>query len=187
MKNSKTVYQDIHKDIIDNCRKRDRKAQFQIYKLYYKNMYNISLRIVNDSQEAEDIMQESFLAGFEKIESYSGQVSFGAWLKRIVINKSLDAVKKRKIDLLSIDNQGEFPDKIEEETEMDYIKLQVEEIHRCIKLLPDGYRIILSLYLLEGYDHEEIGTILNISAATSRSQYSRARQKLTGLIKKTAL
>jgi RNA polymerase sigma factor (sigma-70 family) len=109
MKNSKPVYLNIHQDIIDNCRKGDRKAQFQIYKLYYRNMYNISLRIVNETQEAEDIMQESFLSAFENIDTYSGKVSFGAWLrKRIVINRSLDALKKRKIDFLSIDDAAEL-------------------------------------------------------------------------------
>lgn len=184
MKKSKTVFQDLHKDILDNCRKRDRKAQFQIYKLYYRNMFNISLRIVNDTMEAEDIMQESFLSAFENIDSYEGKVSFGAWLKRIVINRSLDATKKRKMDLFSIDENPELPDAEKEDNDKEFINLQVEKVHRCIKLLPDGYRIILSLYLLEGYDHEEIGEILNISSSTSRSQYARARIKLAELLKK---
>ncbi len=183
MKNSKPVYQNVHQDLIDNCRKGDRKAQFQIYKLYYRNMYNISLRIVNDTQEAEDLMQESFLSAFENIDTYGGKVSFGAWLKRIVINRSLDALKKRKIDLLSIDDAEGLPAGADEDTDQESLNLQVEEIHRCIRLLPDGYRIILGLYLLDGYDHEEIGEILGISASTSRSQYYRARSKLAGLIR----
>ncbi|MGF1586991.1 MAG: RNA polymerase sigma factor [Bacteroidales bacterium] len=183
MKNSKNVYKNIHQDIIDSCRKGDRKAQFQLYKLYYKNMYNLSLRIINDSQEAEDIMQESFLSAFEKMGSYSGEVSFGAWLKRIVINKSLDAVKKRKIDFLNLDESaGNLPPEVEAD-DFEEVSLQVEKIHKCINLLPDGYRIVLSLYLLEGYDHEEIAEILNISASTSRSQYTRARHKLYELLK----
>jgi len=184
MKNSKPVYQNVHQDLIDNCRKGDRKAQFQIYKLYYRNMYNISLRIVNDTQEAEDIMQESFLSAFENIDTYGGKASFGAWLKRIVIHRSLDALKKRRIDILSIDDAAELPAGADEDADQESLNLQIEEIHRCIKLLPDGYRIILGLYLLEGYDHEEIGEILDISASTSRSQYARARSKLAGLISK---
>lgn len=187
MKNSKPVYQNIHQDLIDNCRKGDRKAQFRIYKLYYRNMYNISLRIVNDTQEAEDIMQESFLSAFEHIESYEGQVSFGAWLRRIVINRSLDALKKKKADILSLDEAHEAASSVDEESDPEMVNLQVEEIHRCIKLLPDGYRIILSLYLLEGYDHEEIGEILDISSSTSRSQYTRARTKLASLIRERGL
>lgn len=183
MENSNSVYLNVHQKLIDNCRKKDRKAQFEIYKLYYKNMYNISLRIVNDSQEAEDIIQESFLSAFENIDNYSGKVSFGAWLKRIVINRSLDAVKKNKADLLNIDEDTDIPDENFEEYENENIQLQAEEIHRCIKLLPEGYRVIISLYLLEGYDHEEISEIMNISASTSRSQYTRARHKLYSMLK----
>jgi RNA polymerase sigma factor (sigma-70 family) len=185
MKNSKSVYRNIHQDVIDNCKKGNRKAQFQLYKLYYRDMYNLSLRIINDTQEAEDIMQESFLSAFENIGSYSGQVSFGAWLRRIVINNSLDAIKKRKKDFLNLEeDKNPVPAEDEQDNEdQEVIQLQVEKIHRCIKLLPDGYRIILSLYLLEGYDHEEIGEILNISASTSRSQYTRAKSKLHTLLK----
>jgi RNA polymerase sigma factor (sigma-70 family) len=184
MKKSKSVYQNIHQEIIDNCRKGDRKAQYQLYRLYYRNMYNISLRILNDRQEAEDIMQESFLSAFEKIDSYSGEVSFGAWLKKIVINRSLDALKKRKIILTDIDEvEGQIPVVDDDEDSREQVRLQAEEIHRCIRLLPDGYRIVLSLYLIEGYDHEEIAEILNISPSTSRSQYTRARSRLYALLK----
>ncbi len=153
MKKSKPVCHNLHQDIIDNCRKGDKKAQFRLYKLYYRNMFNISLRILNDTGQAEDIMQESFLSAFEKIDSYEGKVSFGAWLKRIVINRSLDALKKRKAGIISIDNAAELPEVNDEDTGEELINLQVEKIHKCIKLLPDGYRIILSMYLLEGYDH----------------------------------
>jgi RNA polymerase sigma-70 factor (ECF subfamily) len=96
MANAEAAFRNIHQDLVDGCRTGDQKSQFKIYKLYYKAMYNTSLRIVNDTMEAEDIMQESFLSAFEKIDSYSGTVSFGAWLKRIVINRSLDALSRRK-------------------------------------------------------------------------------------------
>ncbi len=177
--------QNIHQDIIDNCRKRERKAQFQIYRLYYRNMYNISLRIVNDPDEAEDIMQEAFLAAFEKIDSYRGEVSFGAWLKRIVINKSLDFIKKKRIELVNLDEDAGvhgYGDGTEEADSL--MEPRLDLIHKCIRMLPDGYRIILSLYLLEGYDHQEIAEILGISASTSRSQYARARQKLSMMVRK---
>lgn len=183
MKESNPVYHNIHQDIIDSCRKRDRKAQFQLYRLYYRNMYNLSLRILNDPVEAEDIMQESFLSAFENIDHYGGQVSFGAWLKRIVINRSLDELKKRRGDLITLDEGTELPGTNEDNDDEEYIRLQAEEIHRCIRLLPDGYRIILSLYLLEGYDHEEIAEIMNITSSTSRSQYTRARKKLAAMLK----
>jgi RNA polymerase sigma-70 factor (ECF subfamily) len=96
MANAEAAFRNLHQDLLDGCKTGDQKAQFKIYKLYYKAMYNTSLRIVNNTMEAEDIMQEAFLSAFEKIDTYSGTVSFGAWLKRIVINRSLDALSRRK-------------------------------------------------------------------------------------------
>jgi len=176
-----TLYKNIHQDVIDRCRKGEQKAQFQIYKLYYKAMFNTSFRIVNDRMEAEDIMQEAFLKAFDKIHTYSGKVSFGAWLKRIVINHSLDELKKKKIELDSLEDSVYNPEeeeKAEEEEDETEIWNKVEEIREAINGLPDGYRIVLSLYLLEGYDHEEIAEILNMTSSTSRSQYTRAKNKL---------
>ena len=92
-----TLYKNIHQEIIDECREGSQKAQFQLYKLYYKAMYSVSIRIINDEMEAEDVMQEAFLSAFEKMHTYKGEVSFGAWLKRIVVNRSLDYLKKRKV------------------------------------------------------------------------------------------
>jgi len=174
------LYKNIHQDVIDRCRKGEQKAQFQIYKLYYKAMYNTSYRIVNDRMEAEDIMQESFLKAFDKIDTYSGKVSFGAWLKRIVINHSLDELKKKKVELDSLeDNIYDIEeDETEEEEDEKETWEKVEEIREAINELPAGYRIVLSLYLLEGYDHEEIAEIMNMTSSTSRSQYTRAKKKL---------
>jgi len=184
--NVEATYRNIHQDLIDGCRNGDQKAQFQIYKLYYKAMYNTSLRIVSDTMEAEDIMQESFLSAFEKIETYSGTVSFGAWLKRIVINRSLDALNRRKMIFEDIEGHHEIRDTSSEETMyVEDINSKIEEVKNAIERLPDGYRIILSLYLIEGYDHDEIAEILNISSSTSRSQLSRAKQKLIGELRKS--
>jgi RNA polymerase sigma factor (sigma-70 family) len=174
MANVEAAFRNIHQDLLDGCKTGDQKAQFQIYKLYYKAMYNTSLRIVNDTMEAEDIMQESFLSAFEKIETYSGTVSFGAWLKKIVINRSLD------IDA----HTGIRDEGTDEITRKEDIDIQVEEVKEAINRLPDGYRIILSLYLLEGYDHDEIAEIMSISSSTSRSQLSRAKLKLISELKK---
>ena len=177
------AYTNIHQDLIDRCREGDREAQFGIYDLYYKAMYNTSLRIVKVPVEAEDIMQESFLSAFEKIETYSGTVSFGAWLKKIVVNRSLDSIKKQRMIFETMDEK--FAADIGEESVMDEIPADMDKIRDAIMNLPEGFRIVLSLYLLEGYDHEEIGQILNISNSTSRSQYTRARQKLAELLKKS--
>jgi len=181
MNKQENIYRNIHQDIIERCKSGEQKAQFQLYKLYYKAMYNTCLRIVNDSLEAEDIMQEAFLKAFEKMKTYKGEVSFGAWLKRIVINHSLDELRKRKLDMESIeDSFFELKEKkdVKERINEEEVILKAEEIRDEINNLPDGYRIVLSLYLIEGYDHDEISEILNISSSTSRSQCARAKQKL---------
>jgi len=185
MANVEAAFKNLHQDLLDGCKSGDQRAQFQIYKLYYKAMYNTSLRIVNDTMEAEDIMQESFLSAFEKIDTYSGTVSFGAWLKKIVINRSLDALGKKKAIFEDIEPHiGIRDDGPEDQLRKEEVDLRVEEVKDAINRLPDGYRIILSLYLLEGYDHDEIADILNISSSTSRSQLSRAKQKLISELKK---
>jgi len=185
MANVEAAFKNLHQDLLDGCKTGDQRAQFQIYKLYYKAMYNTSLRIVNDNMEAEDIMQESFLSAFEKIDTYSGTVSFGAWLKKIVINRSLDALGKRKAVFEDIESHAGIRDEGPDETvRSEEVDVRVEEVKEAIESLPDGYRVILTLYLLEGYDHDEIAEILNISSSTSRSQLSRAKQKLIGELKK---
>lgn len=172
------MYINIHQPLIDKCRQNDKEAQFSLYKLYYRSMYNTSLRIVNNSDDAEDIMQESFLTAFQKIASYKGEVSFGIWLKRIVINRSLDYLRKRRVEFEEI--RSDMP-LVEEEME-ETATYQAEEVKKALFQLPDGYRTILSLLLLEGYDHEEVSEILGISNVTSRTQFCRAKQHLRTLL-----
>ena len=184
MENVEAAFRNIHQDLIDDCKAGDQKAQFQVYKLYYKAMYNTSLRIVNDTMEAEDVMQEAFLSAFEKIHTYSGTVSFGAWLKKIVVNRSLDALGRRKAIFEDIETHTGIRDNGPEEASYkEELEAKVEEVKAAIEGLPEGYRVILSLYLIEGYDHDEIAEMLNISSSTSRSQLSRAKQKLVSEIK----
>jgi len=174
-------YKNIHQELINECKAGNSKAQFEVYKLYYKAMYNTSLRIVNNQQDAEDIMQEAFLSAFDKIDTYVGEVSFGAWLKRITINKSLDYLRKNKVTFTQIDDK--ISNSIEDIDEVfidDSVRL--EKVNKAIEKLPDGYRLILSLYLLEGYDHDEISQILEISPVTSRTQLLRAKKKLKEIL-----
>ena len=180
------AYINIHQEIIDACKAGERNAQFRIYKLYYKAMYNTSLRIVNDTMEAEDIMQESFLQAFQRIHSYTGQGSFGSWLKRIVINKSLDAIRKRKNLVALEDETLEFPD-ITEENREEEIRLQIGEVKEAIGGLPEEYRVIITLFLLEQYSHEEISEMLNISNNLSRTRLVRAKQKVMKILKEKKL
>ena len=178
-----TLYQNIHQDLIDRCRKGDTKAQFELYKLYYKPMYNVSLRMVGNEVEAEDVMQEAFFKAFTKFDTYEGKVSFGAWLKKIVINRSLDQLKKRKVKFEELNEK--IPD--EDTPVLDLSEIQLEQFKKTVRQLPDGYRVVLSLYLLEGYDHDEISQILGISNVASRTQYMRAKNKLRQLLQKEEL
>lgn len=179
-----TTYIDIHSELIGLCRKHDSTAQFKLYKLYYKAMFNTSLRIVNQHADAEDIMQEAFLTAFSKIDSFKGEVSFGAWLKRIVVNLSLDYLRKKKKVQMVYDTEGltlgtETPSYFCDEKDEAVVLQKVQE---TIPNLPDGYRIIFTLHLIEGYDHEEIAEILKITPSTSRSQLARAKKKLIEML-----
>lgn len=174
-----TVYIDKHAELVNECRTGNRKAQFELYKLYAKAMYNVALRIVNDDTEAEDVLQEAFLDAFNRISDFRQESTFGLWLKQIVINRSINYLRKRKVELVSLDEVEIADDPIYEESET---QLKVEAIKDAMSELPDGYRVVLTLYLFEGYDHEEISHILKISENTSRSQYMRAKRKLNSLL-----
>ena len=184
--NQKVSSMNLQQDLIDGCRKGDQKSQFRIYKLYYKAMYNISLRIVNDPMEAEDIMQESFLSAFEEIGKYSGTVSFGAWLKSIVQNRSIDSLRRNsKMKYENIENVNEPADDFAEvQYNNDDPDLTMNRILDIIRQLPAKAGTIFSLYFLEGYDYEEISEILSISSSTSRSQLSRARHRFVSEFKR---
>lgn len=164
--------------MLDRCRRGDSKAQFEIYRLYYKAMYNSSLRIVGLTDAAENIMQDSFLSAFSKLNTYRGEVSFGAWLKRIVINNSLDYLRKKKVVFEELHENLPVWDEKPSEIE----NITIEEVKSAISLMPDGYRAVLSLVLFEGYNHEEVSRILGIRNVSSRTQYSRARKKLQELL-----
>ena len=169
-------YQDVNQHVIDKCREGDNRAQYELYKLYSKAMFNVSMRITNDYAEAEDVLQDAFVSAFKNLKAYKSEASFGSWLKKIVINASINAIRKRRSELVPLDEQlvGEIADEYSE----DETGWQVEKVRRAIQKLPDGYRVVLSLYLLEGYDHAEIGEVLSITESTSKSQYSRAKKKL---------
>jgi RNA polymerase sigma-70 factor (ECF subfamily) len=161
---------------VERCKAGDRKAQYELYKLYAKAMFNVSMRITNDYAEAEDVLQEAFLNAFQNMHTFRGDATFGSWLKTIVVNKAVGQVKKRRLSLVAIDDKDYA--EVHESINEDELQLQVAGLRKAIQKLPDGYRVVLSLYLLEGYDHSEVAEILGISEATSKSQYSRARKKL---------
>ncbi|RYG02221.1 MAG: sigma-70 family RNA polymerase sigma factor [Chitinophagaceae bacterium] len=177
----------IHDELVEQC-KRGHVPGFQaLYNKYSKAMYNTSLRIVNNSDDAEDVLQEAFTDAFRSLNDFNYRSTFGSWLKRIVINKSINVLRKRKMDLVDIDhpeiNIKPEDDGIDEQE----IQFKVNAIKDSIRQLPDGYRAVITLYLLEGYDHEEISEILGITHNTVRTQYVRAKQKLLFLLKQGGL
>jgi RNA polymerase sigma factor (sigma-70 family) len=169
----------IHAPLIEESRNGNRNAQFRLYDQYSKAMYNLAYRILNNREDAEDILQESFVECFRNLASFRFESTFGAWLKKIIINRCINHINKKKIDLTLCET---LPQVIYEEEEE--IVYETEKIFKGIEMLPDGYRVILTLYLLEGYDHSEISQILGISESTSKSQYSRAREKLRNILSK---
>lgn len=171
---------DLHFHWVEKARSNDRTAQFELYKLYSKAMLNVSFRMVNNIEEAEDILQESFVSAFRNLDNYRGDSTFGSWLKRIVINNSLNLLRKNKLDFSDVDECGDIENS---EDHSSLSGLDVNQIKLTISELPDGFRAVLSLYLLEGYDHREIADILDISESTSKSQYNRAKKKLRTMLK----
>ena len=144
-------------------------------------MYNTSLRILKDSFEAEDVMQESFLVAFMKLSTFKGEVTFGSWLKKIVINKSITQLRKNnKYEEVSLDKVSEQSESTVDTTE--YTMLKAKDVSETIKQLKDNYRLALTLNLIEGYDYEEIAEIMHISYQNSRTTISRAKNKLRQLL-----
>jgi RNA polymerase sigma factor (sigma-70 family) len=176
----KLDYADTHRNIVEKCKRGNRQAQFELYRLYSKAMYNICLRMVKSKLDAEDILQNSFVDIFSKLHTFKFQSSVGAWIKRIVINNCINHLKKKKIYFDDLEPRHA---NILDEPMVEDEKLNVEFINQAIYELPDGYRIVFTLYLLEGYDHKEIAQILSISEATSKSQYSRAKKKIREIIR----
>jgi len=171
-----------HKNLVEQSKKGDRKAQFALYNQYVDAMFQISLRMLNNRIDAEDILQESFVKAFKNLNQFKYESSFGAWLKRIVINNCINHIKKRKLKWVDIENVQIDVTEETGESKLNHLP-KIELIKEKIKELPDGFRVVLSLYLLEGYDHKEISQILNISESTSKTQYHRAKNKLKQLIK----
>lgn len=170
--------------LIDRCLRGDRFAQMELYHRYSKAMYNICTRMMGLDAEAQDALQDAFVRAFTNLSSYKADAAFGAWLKRIVINTCITALKKRNANpWLSIEHHEEVLH-TEEEDAAD-LRLNPGVIHRAIKQLPDGSRTVFTLHVLEGYDHEEISQILGISKSTSKSQLHRAKALLRTALEKT--
>lgn len=170
--------------LIEQCKLGNRKAQYALYQQYVDAMFNVSQRIVNSREDAEDVLQESFLSAFKNINNFRFESTFGAWLKRIVINTSINFLRKRKLNLIEIEEEkiNKMALKTDETNIFQELTGKVDDVKNAIKQLPNGARTVLNLYLIEGYDHLEISEIMNISESTSKSQYRRAKQKLRTIL-----
>ena len=169
-------------ELLKGCLKGDRSSQEALYKKYARTMYGICLSYANDSDSAQDMLQDGFVKIFKKIKSYDGQGSFEGWIRRIVTNTAIDYFRRER----RLNNYIEYSDsKYVTESSSIYQKLNFEEILKYIRKLPDGARVIFDLFAVEGYSHKEIAMKLNISEGTSKSQYNRARSLLQKMILKS--
>ena len=169
---------DITQILVSRARKGDQQSIYRLYKMYVRAMYNISIRIVANQLDAEDILQESFASVFSNLGAYKEEATFGAWLKRIVINKSINHVKKQKIWFADMPEMEEITDENDFFGDNVFTEISPEMIHETIKTLPGKAKAVLNLYLLEDYPHKDIARMLDISESTSKSQYQRARKLL---------
>jgi RNA polymerase sigma factor (sigma-70 family) len=181
------VFIDKHYNLVLECKQGSKKACYELYKLYSKAMLNVAFRIVGNVAEAEDVLQEAFVDAFAKLKDFRQETTFGLWLKQIVVNRAINLLRKRKLELVTIgdDQLDNIPDEeFDDDEETQYKAANVKE---AIKELPVGYRLVVTLYLLEGYDHEEIGQILKITENTSRTQFLRGKRKIVEILNRKGI
>jgi len=173
---------DIHKELIELSKKGDKRAQYKLYQYYSKAMLNLAYRMTGRVDEAEDILQDAFTSAFIQLPSFRFESSFGSWLKRIVINHCINMLNKQRVNVQSFDALSYFDKAEDTAPDIPDELLDVKNIHLALMKLPDGYRVVFNLYMIEGYDHSEISQILGISESTSKTQYMRARNKVRDLL-----
>jgi RNA polymerase sigma-70 factor (ECF subfamily) len=168
-------------DTVEQCKANNRKAQLKLYKKYCDGMFCVAMRFLKNADDAEDITQEAFIKAFQKIEQFKGEVTFGAWLKRIVINKSIDFLKTKQQKLVSLEEGYMHVDEDESWTIEEGISL--EEVKQAIDTLPEKYKYVVMMFLMEGFDHKEISQVLEISESACRTRFSRGKGFLKELLK----
>jgi len=170
--------------LVQQCRAQNPRAQTALYSQYCDGMFVVASRYLKDTAEAEDAMQVAFIKAFKKIEQFKGDVSFGAWLKRIVINTCLDALKKKKIHFEEITEQTPGVEQQEDESWSVDNHITKQIIEQAIEKLPPNYKSVVQLFLLEGYDHQEIAKVLDITQSASRTKLHRGKIQLQQHLKK---
>ena len=167
-------------ELVEQCKVNDRNAQMQLYRKYCDGMFSVAMRFLRNEDDAEDVLQESFIKAFQRIDQYKGEVTFGAWLKRIVVNGCIDFLKSQKQRLVTLDETYMH---ISEEDQWDVKEdIDLDEVKEAIAALPAKYSYVVQLYLVEGYDHSEIAEILTISETASRTRLLRGKAKLKDVL-----
>lgn len=168
-------------DLVERCKANDRKAQLKLYKQYCNGMFYVAVGFLKNNDDAEDVVQESFIKAFQKIEQYRGEVTFGAWLKRIVINKSLDFLKSKKERHVELNES--YMKVVEDEDWSVPDEVTLKEVKTKMEELPEKYKHVVRLFLVEGYDHSEISQILDITESACRTRLLRGKGFLKELLK----
>lgn len=172
--------QTIHKHLIIQSQKGDQSAMSSLYGLYATAMYNVCRRMMGDEEEAKDLLQESFVDAFQKLPNLREVNTFSSWIKRIVINNCINAIRKKRIDTTELEDNVDVCD--QEDDDFEYNHFRANQIMEAIDCLPNGAKTVLNLYLFEGYDHKEIGQILGVTESASKAQYSKAKAKIRKIL-----
>lgn len=167
-------------DIVEKCKANDRSAQLQLYKQYCDGMYCVAMRFLKNADDAEDVLQEAFIKAFQKIHQFKGEVTFGAWLKRIVVNKCIDFLKSKKEQTVALDESYMKPVVDDDWTVEEHI--DINEVKEAIGNLSQKYKYVVMMYLLEGFDHKEISAVLDISETACRTRLLRGKGQLKELL-----
>ena len=178
---------DTHRQIVIDCQSGHAPSQEKLYRLYAKAMYNICIRMLGNEHDAEDLLQHSFIDVFTKLHTFRFESSIGAWIKRIVVNNCINYLKKKRLVVEPLEENHHLNNRVlycSGNNPVPEPMYTINDIKKAMMNLPTGFRVVFTLYALEGYDHKEIGQILGVSETTSKSQYSRAKQKLKKIIQK---
>jgi len=170
-------YTHIHNYLVERCLQNDPKAQKELYRLYFGAMYSLCRRMMGDDEEAKDALQEAFIIAFTKLHTFKFEASFGAWLKRIVINKCIGILQQKRL-LTSPINENFDVEEYKETNNEEEIKYEIQKVKKALDNISDGCKVVMNLYLFEGYDHKEIAEILGITESTSKAQYHKGKKKL---------
>ena len=168
--------------LINRCKQRDIKAQSEVYQLFAGKLFALCLKYSKNYQEAQDNLQDGFITIFNKIDQYQFKGSFEGWLKRIVVNTALQKYREKNVLNLISD---EIPDEVE--VDIDETTISLDFLLGIIQELPNRYRLVFNMYVLDGYSHRDIAEMLEISEGTSKSNLSRARQILKKKVEKNKL